>query len=47
MECGITEPHPTFPTCFGAAFMTPHPTKYTDLLKKKLEEHKIHVYLPD
>lgn len=44
-ERGITEPQATFSTCFGAAFMTLHPTKYADLLKKKLEEHKTHVYL--
>jgi ATP-dependent phosphoenolpyruvate carboxykinase len=44
-ERGITEPQATFSTCFGAAFMTLHPTKYADLLKKKLEEHNTSVYL--
>ncbi|KAG1703842.1 hypothetical protein DVH05_006853 [Phytophthora capsici] len=44
-ERGITEPQATFSTCFGAAFMTLHPTKYADLLKKKLQEHNTHVYL--
>ncbi|TYZ63815.1 hypothetical protein PybrP1_007347 [[Pythium] brassicae (nom. inval.)] len=44
-ERGITEPQATFSTCFGAAFMTLHPTKYADLLKKKLEEHNTHVFL--
>jgi phosphoenolpyruvate carboxykinase (ATP) len=41
----ITEPQATFSTCFGAAFMMLHPTKYADLLKKKLQEHDTHVYL--
>jgi ATP-dependent phosphoenolpyruvate carboxykinase len=44
-ERGITEPQATFSTCFGAAFMTLHPTKYADLLKKKLEEHDTQVFL--
>lgn len=44
-ERGVTEPQATFSTCFGAAFMTLHPTKYADLLKKKLQEHNTLVYL--
>jgi phosphoenolpyruvate carboxykinase (ATP) len=44
-ERGITEPQATFSACFGAAFMTLHPTKYADLLKKKLEKHNTKVYL--
>jgi phosphoenolpyruvate carboxykinase (ATP) len=44
-ERGVTEPQATFSTCFGAAFMTLHPTKYADLLKKKLEKHNTKVYL--
>ena len=27
-ERGITEPTPTFSACFGAAFLSLHPTKY-------------------
>ena len=38
-ERGITEPQATFSACFGAAFLTLHPTKYADLLQKKLETH--------
>ena len=44
-ERGITEPVATFSTCFGAAFMTLHPTVYADLLEKKMQEHGTHVYL--
>ncbi|CAI5733813.1 unnamed protein product [Hyaloperonospora brassicae] len=44
-ERGVTEPQATFSTCFGAAFMTLHPTKYADLLKKKLQQHQTPVYL--
>lgn len=38
-ERGITEPVPNFSACFGAAFMTLHPTRYADLLQQKLDEH--------
>jgi phosphoenolpyruvate carboxykinase (ATP) len=38
-ERGIKEPTPNFSTCFGAAFMTLHPTRYADLLQQKLEKH--------
>jgi ATP-dependent phosphoenolpyruvate carboxykinase len=31
--------------CFGAAFMTLHPTVYGDLLAKKLEEHNAQAWL--
>jgi len=44
-ERGITEPVATFSTCFGAAFMTCHPTRYADLLQHKLEKHGSHAYL--
>lgn len=44
-ERGITEPVATFSTCFGAAFMTLHPTVYAELLAKKMEEHGTHTYL--
>merc|ERR1711912_98769 len=44
-ERGITEPVATFSTCFGAAFMTLHPTVYADLLEKKLQEHDCQAYL--
>ena len=38
-ERGVTEPTPTFSACFGAAFLTLHPTKYGEELVKKMEEH--------
>jgi phosphoenolpyruvate carboxykinase (ATP) len=44
-ERGITEPSATFSTCFGAAFMTLHPTVYAELLAKKMEKHGAHTYL--
>jgi phosphoenolpyruvate carboxykinase (ATP) len=44
-ERGIKEPQATFSTCFGAAFMTLHPTRYADLLKQKMETHGSHVFL--
>lgn len=44
-ERGVTEPEATFSACFGAAFLPLHPTKYADLLEKKLEEHGTNVYL--
>ena len=44
-ERGVTEPTATFSACFGAAFLTLHPTKYADLLQKKLEEHGATAYL--
>lgn len=39
-EAGITEPQSTFSACFGQAFLPLHPTKYADLLGKKLNENK-------
>uniref|UniRef100_A0A7S0UIV4 phosphoenolpyruvate carboxykinase (ATP) n=1 Tax=Pseudo-nitzschia delicatissima TaxID=44447 RepID=A0A7S0UIV4_9STRA len=44
-ERGIDEPVATFSTCFGAAFMTLHPTVYADLLQKKLDTHGTNCYL--
>lgn len=45
-EVGVTEPQATFSACFGKAFLPLHPTKYADLLGKKLEENKdINVWL--
>jgi phosphoenolpyruvate carboxykinase (ATP) len=44
-ERGITEPLPSFSTCFGAAFLLLHPTKYAQELTKKMEEHGAEAYL--
>jgi phosphoenolpyruvate carboxykinase (ATP) len=38
-EVGVTEPQPTFSACFGHVFLPLHPTKYAELLGKKLEAH--------
>ena len=44
-ERGVTEPSATFSACFGAAFLTLHPTRYADLLQEKLEKHGSTAYL--
>lgn len=44
-ERGIKEPTPNFSACFGAAFLTLHPTVYADLLQKKLEQHDSTAFL--
>src|ERR1035437_5608662 len=45
-EMGITETTLTFSACFGKAFLPLHPTKYAELLGKKLKEDKgINVWL--
>lgn len=44
-ETGVTEPNPTFSTCFGAPFIPLPPTVYADLLGEKLENNKINVWL--
>lgn len=44
-ERGITEPTPTFSACFGAAFLSLHPTKYGQELVRKMEEHGAEAYL--
>ena len=37
-ERGIKEPTPTFSSCFGAAFLSLHPTKYAEELVKKMKQ---------
>jgi len=44
-ERGITEPTPTFSACFGAAFLSLHPTKYAEELVKKMEANGAKAYL--
>ena len=44
-ERGVTEPSATFSACFGAAFMTLHPTRYAKLLGEKIKKHGVKAYL--
>ena len=44
-ELGVTEPTSTFSACFGQPFLTVHPTQYSEILGKKMEEHGAEAYL--
>mgnify|MGYP002639664982 FL=1 len=44
-EVGVTEPTPTFSACFGAAFLSLHPTKYGKELVKRMEANNATAYL--
>ncbi|MFA6740639.1 MAG: phosphoenolpyruvate carboxykinase (ATP) [Arcobacteraceae bacterium] len=44
-ERGITEPVATFSSCFGEAFLPLNPTVYAELLGRKIDQHKVNVYL--
>ncbi len=44
-EAGITEPKPNFSACFGAPFMPLHPTKYAEMLSKKMKKANVKVWL--
>jgi len=44
-EIGVTEPQPTFSTCFGAPFLPQRPTVYARMLGEKLDEHGSAVWL--
>jgi phosphoenolpyruvate carboxykinase (ATP) len=38
-ERGVTEPEPTFSTCFGAPFMPRRPEVYGNILREKIARH--------
>lgn len=44
-EAGVTEPQVAFSACFGAPFLPLHPTKYAEMLGKKMDEHQVNVWL--
>ncbi len=44
-EAGVTEPQTTFSACFGKAFLPLHPTRYAELLGKKMKESEVNVWL--
>lgn len=44
-ERGITEPTPTFSACFGAAFLSLHPTQYAEQLVKRMNAANATAYL--
>lgn len=44
-EAGVTEPQPNFSACFGAPFMPLHPTKYAEMLSKKMKDADVKVWL--
>jgi phosphoenolpyruvate carboxykinase (ATP) len=44
-EIGVTEPQPTFSTCFGAPFLPQPPTVYAEMLGERLDRHRATVWL--
>jgi len=44
-ERGITEPTPTFSACFGKAFLSLHPTRYAEVLNRKMQQFGSQAYL--
>ncbi len=44
-EVGVNEPRPTFSTCFGAAFMPLHPSRYSTMLAERLTWHETDCWL--
>ena len=45
MERGMNEHQPTFSACFGAAFLSLHPTKYAEVLSKRMRAAGAKAYL--
>jgi phosphoenolpyruvate carboxykinase (ATP) len=44
-ERGVTEPTPTFSACFGKAFLSLHPTRYAEVLHRKMDQFNSRAYL--
>lgn len=44
-EAGITEPQTVFSACFGAPFLPLHPTKYAEMLGRKMTENSVNIWL--
>lgn len=44
-EAGVKEPTPIFSACFGAPFMPLHPFHYADMLRQKMRETGVQVWL--
>jgi phosphoenolpyruvate carboxykinase (ATP) len=44
-EIGVTEPQPTFSTCFGQPFLPQPPAVYAGMLGEKLDRHRAAVWL--
>lgn len=44
-EADVKEPTTTFSACFGAPFLPLHPTKYAEMMGKKIAETKAQVWL--
>ena len=44
-ERGVTEPTPTFSSCFGAAFLSLHPSQYAEVLVKRMHAAGSSAYL--
>ncbi|MCA0434715.1 MAG: phosphoenolpyruvate carboxykinase [Proteobacteria bacterium] len=44
-ERGVKEPQATFSACFGAPFLTRHPSVYGEMLRQLIARHKIPCYL--
>lgn len=44
-EAGVIEPKTTFSACFGAPFLPLHPTRYAEMLGKKMKQTNAKVWL--
>jgi len=44
-ELGVKEPTAAFSPCYGEAFLTVHPTRYAEILARKMDEHHATAYL--